>query len=279
MNINPTIYRTDSRPQTHIQQTHRNHNNKSTQDTTDTDSTHTNNMGETKENDHRKIQSHNKTHTRVRFHHVVTTSIRHQHQQTTDNTKHRTQNNNWVFNRHKHTTSTGRNTHSTHKATHTTTRITDITKITTPHTPTTLHHNTTNVRNKQHTTTYNNTDYTTNIDTNPNTINYANIKTNIKDMHTTIVSTYLNNRQHNKATNTIPLTVHHSETTFPRATRRTLTQLRTIKCPLLCSYLNKIDEVKHPSPLCPLCKSEPHTLVQLRQHKHTTTGHGFVDLA
>ena len=41
------------------------------------------------------MQSHNKTHTRVRFHHMVTTSIR----QTTDNTKHRTQNSNWMYNR------------------------------------------------------------------------------------------------------------------------------------------------------------------------------------
>ena len=65
MNINPKI------PQTHIQQTHRNHNNKSTQDNTDTQSTHINNMGVTKGNDHRNIQSHNKTHTQVRFHHMV----------------------------------------------------------------------------------------------------------------------------------------------------------------------------------------------------------------
>ena len=33
----------------------------------------------------------------------------------------------------------------------------------------------------------------------------------------------------------------------------------TNKCLLLLSYLNKIDEDKHTSPLCPLCKSEPHT--------------------
>ena len=98
--------------------------------------------GRTQGNYHRNIRSHNKTHTRVRFNHIVTTSIRHKHQQTTDNTKHRTQNSNWVYNRHKPTTSTRRNTHSTHKGTPPTTRITDKSKITTPHTPTTLHHNT-----------------------------------------------------------------------------------------------------------------------------------------
>ena len=62
------------------------------QDNTDTQNTHINNMGETKGNNHRNIQSHNKTHTRVRFHHMVTTSIRRKYQQTTDNTKQRTQN-------------------------------------------------------------------------------------------------------------------------------------------------------------------------------------------
>ena len=92
----------------------------------------------------RNIQSHNKTHTRVHFYHMVTTSIRHKHKQTTDNTKHPTQNSNWVYNRHKHTTSTRRKTHSTHTGTPLTTRITYKTKISTPPTPTTQHHNTTN---------------------------------------------------------------------------------------------------------------------------------------
>ena len=62
-------------------------------------------------------------------------------------------------------------------------------------------------------------------------------------------NTYINNQQYNKVTNTIPLTVHHSITTLTRANRRTLAQLRTNKCPLLLSYLNKID--KDPSPLWP----------------------------
>ena len=101
-------------------------------------------------------------------------------------------------------------------------------------------------------TTYNNTDYTTDIDTNPNTIDDDKIKTNMKHIQTTIVRTYLNNRQHNKVTSTIPLTVLYSETTLPRATRRTLAPFRTNKCPRLHTYLNKIDEDKHPSP-------QPHT--------------------
>ena len=136
MNINPKILGLTLDPKLTY--------NKSIQDNTDTQNTHINNMGKTKENYHRNIQSHNMTHIRVRFHHMVTTSIRHKRQQTIDNTKHRIHNSNWVHNRHKHKTSTRRNAPSTHEGTPTTTRITDNTKITTPDTPTTLHHNPTN---------------------------------------------------------------------------------------------------------------------------------------
>ena len=188
---------------------------------------------------------------------MVTTSIRHKHQQTTDNTKHRTQNSNWVYNRHKHTTSTRRNTTLPIRE-HLQLRITyKTTNHNTPHTHYTTSQQTTPRRKKQTHTTTQTTPQT--LTENPNTIDDATIKTNMKHIHTTIVSIYLNNRQHNKVTNTIPLTVHHSETTLTRATRHTLAQLRTNKYPLLYSYLNKIDEVKHPSQLCPLCKTDSHT--------------------
>ena len=68
------------------------------------------------------------------------------------------------------------------------------------------------------------------------------------------------------------LTVHHSETTLPQATRHTLAQLRTNKCLLLRSYLNKSDEV----PSLQIRTTHSNTL-QLHQYKHTTTGHRFVD--
>ena len=97
----------------------------------------------------------------------------------------------------------------------------------------------------------------------------------MKHIHTTIVRTYLNNRQHNKVTNPTALTVHHSETTLPR---ETMSQLRTNKCPLLRLYLNKIDEETPITtmPSLPI-RTTHNTLVQLHQHKHTTTGHGFAD--
>ena len=79
-------------------------------------------------------------------------------------------------------------THTTHKGTTPTTRITT--------------NNTPDIRNKQHTTTH--TDYTTDIDRNTNTIDDAKIKTSMKHIHTTLVSTYLNNRQHSTAQPVVP---------------------------------------------------------------------------
>ena len=113
------------------------------------------------------------------------------------NTKHCTQNSNWVHNRHKHTTSTRRNTHTTHERTPPTTRITDKTKSQLPIHP----------------------------------LPYI----------TTQQATPRRKKPQQPTTNTIPLTVHHSATTLPRATRRILTQLRTNECPILHSYLNKIN--------------------------------------
>ena len=102
-------------------------------------------------------------------------------------------------------------------------------------------------------TTFNNTNYTTYINTNPNTINYAQNK---PETHTHHHSQHIPQQPKTlKNTNTIPLNVHYYEATLPRTIRRTLAQFRTDKCPNLLSCLNKIDEDKHPSPLCPICKT------------------------
>ena len=55
----------------------------------------------------------------------------------------------------------------------------------------------------------------------------------MKQIHTTIIINYINNREHNTITNTKPLNVHHSQTNPPIATRRTLVQRRTNKCPII----------------------------------------------
>ena len=46
----------------------------------------------------------------------------------------------------------------------------------------------------------------------------------------------------------------------------------------LRSYVNNIDEVKHPSPLCPLCKSEPHTTIHMLNCTNINTQLHVTDL-
>ena len=83
-------------------------------------------------------------------------------------------------------------------------------------------------------------------------------KTNLNAIHTDLVQNYLNSRQPNKLTNNRTSPTNKSEQSLTRETRRQLAQLRTNKCPLLYSYLNKIDPVKHPTDTCPLCRTERH---------------------
>ena len=100
-------------------------------------------------------------------------------------------------------------------------------------------------------TTFNNSRYTTNIPTDPCTVTTADIKANMRDIHTTIVSQHLAARDNNKILRTHPPQVSSTEENLPRHTRRTLAQLRTDKSPFFLSYLHKIDASTHPSPLCP----------------------------
>ena len=63
-------------------------------------------------------------------------------------------------------------------------------------------------------------------------------------------------RNHNKLIHQHAPKISPSELSLPRETRRTLAQLRTNKSPILISYLHKVDETHHPSPLC---KTHPQT--------------------
>ena len=69
---------------------------------------------------------------------------------------------------------------------------------------------------------------------------------------------YLATRGNNKILCTPPPHIRSSEYILPRLTRRTLAQLKTNKSPFLKSYLHKIDDKSHPSPLCPLCNIHTH---------------------
>ena len=112
-------------------------------------------------------------------------------------------------------------------------------------------------------TTFNNSRYTTNIPTDPCTVTTADIKANMRDIHTTIVSQHLAARDNNEMLRTHPPQVSSTEENLPWHTRCTLAQLRTNKSPFLLSYLHKIGASTHPSPLCPLCRTHEHTTQHL----------------
>ena len=96
--------------------------------------------------------------------------------------------------------------------------------------------------------------------------------TNMRHIHTSIVSWHLATRGNNKILRTRPPHTSSSEERLPRLTRRTLAQLRTNKSPFLKSYLYKVDAKTHQSPLCPLCNIHTHDTHYLFNciHIHTT---------
>ena len=75
--------------------------------------------------------------------------------------------------------------------------------------------------------------YTANIHTDPHTITTTDIKTNMRHIHTFIVSKHLATRGNSKILRTPPPDISSSEEILPRITRRTLAQLRTNKSPFL----------------------------------------------
>ena len=111
---------------------------------------------------------------------------------------------------------------------------------------------------KAENTIFNNGRYTTNIPTDPHTVTTTDIKTNMRHIHTSIVSRHLATRGNNKILRTPPPHISSSEEKLPRLTRRTLAQLRINKCPFLKSYCHKVDAKTHPTPLCPLCNIHTH---------------------
>ena len=122
-------------------------------------------------------------------------------------------------------------------------------------------HNTSQRQKKP--TTFNNSRYTTNIPTDPCNVTTADIKANMRDIHTSIVSQHLAARDNIKIFHTHQPQVSSTEENLPRHTRRTLAQLRTNKSRFLLSYLDKIDASTHPSPLCPLFRIHEHTTQHL----------------
>jgi hypothetical protein len=127
-------------------------------------------------------------------------------------------------------------------------------------------------------TIFNNNHYTINIDTAPDNTDNQTIKTNMKQIHTHIVQTYLNNRTPNKIINIQAPKVNTTELQLNRFTRRTLAQLRTNKSPLLQHYKHKINPTTHTSPLCPLCMQHIHNTAHIFSCTHIPTNLTPLDL-
>ena len=127
-------------------------------------------------------------------------------------------------------------------------------------------------------TILNNGCYTTNIPTDPHTVTTTDIKTNMRHIHTSIVSRHLATRDNNKILRTPPAHISSSEEILPRLIRRTLAQLRTNKSPFLKSYLHKVNAKSHPSPLCPLCNTHIHNTHHLFNCTHIRTTLSPLDL-
>ena len=117
----------------------------------------------------------------------------------------------------------------------------------------------------------------TNIITSDPDITPEECRANLRSIHTTITSQYLNSRNHNKVTNTTPLDIHPTEQTLPRHLRTRLAQLRTNKSPLLHSYLHKLNPNSH-TPLCPLCSSHTHDTNHLFHCSNVPTQHHTTSL-
>ena len=99
---------------------------------------------------------------------------------------------------------------------------------------------------------------TTSLMTNASTITDEIIKHNIKTNHTQSVEDYINSQVDNELIAAKPPVINPEDESLPRGINRTLSQLRDDRSPFLYAYLNKIDPQNHPSPLCPLCKTDIH---------------------
>ena len=82
-------------------------------------------------------------------------------------------------------------------------------------------------------TIFHNNNYTTDIDTPPEATTQETIKANTAQIHTQIVTNYMQTIPHNKVLNRTPPEISNTEEALPHYTRRLLAQLRTNKSPIL----------------------------------------------
>ena len=112
-------------------------------------------------------------------------------------------------------------------------------------------------------TIFQNKDFTRNHDLERTNRTNEKIKENCTRIHTEITEDCIKKYPINKVINQPSPPINEAELSLPRETRRTLAQLRTGKSPILFTYKHKIDPITYPSPLCPLCKTQPHDVNHL----------------
>ena len=112
----------------------------------------------------------------------------------------------------------------------------------------------------------------------PTHSHYNTHKTNMRHIHTSIVSRHLATRGNGKILRIPPPHISNSEEILPRFIRRTLAQLRTSISPFLKSYLNKVDAKSHPTPRFPLYNTHTHNVYNLFNCTHICTTLPLLDL-
>ena len=178
--------------------------------------------------------------------------------------------------RHSHTTSAYLNTHTSHTQTSTAPCLTIQIENTTPITSPTQTYNILQYSKANH---YLSQRPLHNQHSHIPPHSHYNIhKTNMRHIHTYIVSRHLSTRGNNKILRTTPSHISSSEEIVPRLTRRTLAHLSANISPFLNVYLQKVNAKSHPSSLCPLCTHTQHTLfLQRHPHTHHVVTSEFVD--
>ena len=74
-----------------------------------------------------------------------------------------------------------------------------------------------------------------------------------------MVQTHLLRRNHGRLIRQHAPGVSPSELSLPGEARRTLAQVRTNESPILISYLHRVDDTHHTSPLCPIYETHTQT--------------------
>ena len=99
---------------------------------------------------------------------------------------------------------------------------------------------------------------------------------NKKIIHTDAVEQTINQQPPNPIIQQPAPKINKREEQLPRATRRTLAQLRSGKCPLLKAYLCNIGAADHPN--CPLCNHDLHSTQHLFECREVPTRLTPIDL-